>query len=93
MQLTFFDNPIILENDKVKLVPLAYEHIDLLWPIADDPEIWQMTPVHIKTIEQFGQYVHVAMVTRNDKTAYAFLVIDKATKFTGRLYTIREYLV
>ena len=79
MQLTFFDSPLILENDLVKLIPLEYEHTEALWQIADDPEIWNMTPVQIKTKEQFEDYMRLAVTSRDNKSAYPFLVIDKAT--------------
>lgn len=65
----------ILENDRVKLVPLADSDFEELYQVASDPGVWAQHPNKERwKKEVFQQFFEGAMESKG-----AFKIIDKAT--------------
>ena len=74
----FFDQEIILEDDRARLEPLTQEHFEPLMAIAlSNPDIWKFTLANITDKESFTNYFNTALRERENKTAYPFAMFDK----------------
>jgi N-acetyltransferase len=72
---------IILENEKIKLVPLSLEHEgDFINYALTEPSTWQYSLVSPGGSEDaMKNYVAFAIKEREGNKSYTFTVIDKAT--------------
>jgi RimJ/RimL family protein N-acetyltransferase len=48
--------------------------------VKNEPEIWQFSLVAIQKVEDLEGYIKTALQSRLDKTAYPFIVFDKASQ-------------
>lgn len=65
----------ILENENVKLIPLAEDDFERLYEIASDPKIWEQHPNKDRyQREVFKTFFEGAMQSKG-----AFLILDKAS--------------
>lgn len=91
-----FGKDYILENDKVKLLPLGVEHYqDLLIYSENEPDIWTYSTMHSSAAgkENLEKYIDLALSGKVKKTEYPFVVLDKLSqKIVGstRFYNIQE---
>lgn len=60
----------MLENDVVRLEPLAFHHAEALVRAAADERIWQMTQPRIETLDDAQHYIQQALAA-HDQQAYA----------------------
>ncbi len=73
----FFEQDIVLENDRVILRPLHMNDFETLNFIAYHTAIWEvgmsllLEPAHLK------EYINLALIERNRKRSYPFLIVDK----------------
>jgi len=70
-------NFIALENDVVLLKPLEHEDMQGLLEAASYPEIWSHMPTTIEKREDVNNFVENALLTRNGKTEFPFVIVDK----------------
>jgi N-acetyltransferase len=68
-----------LAGQYVRLEPLTMDHLDALWEIGQDPNLWTWTPYHIKTREEMHTYIHTALNWQEIGTALPFVTIEQAT--------------
>ena len=69
--------PVTLEGQHVRLEPLSLEHLDALWAVADDPELWKFTTVNIRNREEMRAYIEEALQLSAAGTVIAFATRDK----------------
>lgn len=84
-----FSKDYILENERVRLLPLQISHIKELIKISKDESIWIHFFEKGNNIESLTNYVISALNYRNLKKEYPFAIYDKLKKqFAGctRLY-------
>jgi RimJ/RimL family protein N-acetyltransferase len=74
MSLDFYP---VLENERVLLRPLQQEDAMLLWPVANDPDLWKLTSVVIAGMGDMSRYVANALKEREAGISIPFLVFDK----------------
>jgi RimJ/RimL family protein N-acetyltransferase len=88
-----FTKDYILEDDKVILRPITIADVEWLEGyVENEPEIWQFSLVAIQKPSDLKEYIQTAIQSRLDKTAYAFIVYDKASQtYVGstRFYDIQ----
>lgn len=88
-----FDLDYILEDERVKLMPLnCLDAAELAVYVFTEPEIWKYSLVAIHKVEDLQGYIDAAIQSRNDKTAYPFIVFDKQlNKYVGstRFYDVQ----
>ena len=74
----FFDQEIILEDDRARLEPLTEKHFDALMAIAlSNSDIWKFTLANIIDEKSFTTYFNTALKERENKTSYPFAMFDK----------------
>jgi RimJ/RimL family protein N-acetyltransferase len=68
--------PVTLEGRHVRLEPLGRGHVEALWRIAEDPELWRHTLTRIETRADLEVYVDAALADHAAGTALPFATID-----------------
>ncbi len=93
MNIDFTKN-YLLENDKIRLRPLAPEDIENLKHFAEqEPEIWKYSLMKIDGKESLQSYIQQAIENRKQGKEYAFVVYDKLKQqYAGstRFYDIQS---
>lgn len=85
-----FNKPPTLEGERIKLIPMEYEHSISLFHI-NHLEIWAFMLSEIKTKQEMDKWVANAIHLREQQMALPFVVILKETNQiigTTRLYEI-----
>ena len=67
----------ILENDRVKLLPLSMTNYHLLHEIALEHKIIQYSPSNISNEKEYTQYVKTALKEQEKGKAIPFIIYDK----------------
>ena len=73
----FFEQEIILQNNRSKLEPLTENHYEHLLPIALHTEIWEFTGAKVKNEADFRRYFDIAIAERKSNRSYPFAIFDK----------------
>ena len=73
----FFEQEIILENERSKLEPLTEVHYEHLLPIAMHKELWEFTGAKVKSEADFRRYFDTALLERKSGRSYPFAIFDK----------------
>jgi RimJ/RimL family protein N-acetyltransferase len=71
--------PVTLEGDFVRLVPMTLEHLAGLSDIGLDPEIWRYTVVMIRTPEEMRSYIESALALQRENTTLPFVTIERSS--------------
>ena len=71
--------PVTLEGQHVRLVPLSMQYFDQLWAVGSDAELWRWTPYQIKTPDEMRTYIKTALDWQEVGTALPFVTIHKAS--------------
>ena len=74
----FFEQEIILENERARLEPLIEKHFDLLLPIALHTELWQFTGAKVRKDADIKRYFDTALQEKKTNIAYPFAIFDKS---------------
>lgn len=69
--------PVVLESEAVKLVPLETNHLDELFRAGADESLWLWTTNVIKSKEDMRRYVETALDEYERKISLPFVTIDK----------------
>ena len=89
-----FQQPIILENERVLLRPIEETDFDNLLPFSlYEPELWFYGLVTAAGVENLRNYLANAVKNCNDKKEYPFIIFDKKTNsYAGstRFYDIQQ---
>ena len=79
-----FTQDYVLENERVRLVPLHEHHVDSLQDLAKEKELWTYFLGRANGYQKFKEYVLDAIEHRTTKKEYPFAVYDKQFKeFAG----------
>ena len=88
-----FSKDYVLEDDRVIIRPITEQDLLFLSEyVINEPEIWQFSLVAIQKGEDLKGYIQTALQSRMDKSAYPFIVFDKAAQtYVGstRFYDIQ----
>ena len=88
-----FSKDYVLEDDRVIIRPITEQDLLFLSEyVINEPEIWQFSLVAIQNVEDLKGYIQTALQSRMDKSAYPFIVFDKAAQtYVGstRFYDIQ----
>jgi RimJ/RimL family protein N-acetyltransferase len=82
-------HPLQLEGEKVRLLPLSEEYFDELIDLSQDEIIWTFMPIKGTNKEIFLSMLKEAIVKREQKEQYPFVVINKEN---GKLMGCTRYL-
>ncbi|MEM7162455.1 MAG: GNAT family protein [Bacteroidota bacterium] len=90
-----FSKEYALENDRVRLLPLRFEHVNALSDEFIDERIWIYFTDKVKDKYSLIHYVKTALMERENEREYPFVIMDKRTsKIAGmtRIYEINKTL-
>ncbi len=74
----FFEQEIILEDNRARLEPLTEKHFDALMAVAlSNSDIWKFTLANITDEPSFTHYFNTALIERENKASYPFAMFDK----------------
>ncbi|WP_426483755.1 GNAT family N-acetyltransferase [Flavobacterium sp. 2] len=79
MNSKILQSDIILENEKVLLIPFGSERNSELREIIFDDEIWKYMGMYVRNDQDFENYIQSTLKQKADGICYPFLIIDKAT--------------
>jgi len=77
--MSWIKHPVVLENETVRLVPLAHDHFPALVSIARSREIWEHLPLDGTNEQVLVANLRDAVLKRIAGEQYPFTVFDKAT--------------
>ncbi len=75
--MNWIQHPVILEGDRVKLVPLDSVHFDDLVRIAGEERIWERMSINGADKDKITQLLKTAILKRATGEQYPFTIIDK----------------
>ncbi|MEN0011677.1 GNAT family protein [Flavobacterium nitrogenifigens] len=79
MNSEILQSDIILENEKVLLIPFESKRNTELKEIIFDDEIWRYMGMYIRNDQDFENYIKSTLNQKADGICYPFLIIDKPT--------------
>lgn len=79
MKSEILQSDIILENEKVLLLPFENERNIELQTIIFDDEIWKYMGMYVRDAVDFENYIQNTLKQKAAGICYPFLIIDKAT--------------
>jgi len=79
MNSEILQSDIILENEKVLLIPFESKRNTELKEIIFDDEIWRYMGMYIRNDQDFENYIKSTLNQKADGICYPFLIIDKST--------------
>ncbi|MRX40465.1 GNAT family N-acetyltransferase [Flavobacterium sp. LC2016-23] len=79
MRTELLQTNIILENEKVLLLPFENERNTELQTIIFDDEIWKYMGMYVRDAVDFENYIQNTLKQKAAGICYPFLIIDKAT--------------
>jgi RimJ/RimL family protein N-acetyltransferase len=77
--MNWLQHPIVLEGNKVKLVPLEREHFSELLKIGKQQQIWEFMSINGADEARLTQHLQSALLKRAAGEQYPFTVLDRAT--------------
>jgi N-acetyltransferase len=73
-----FNKDLIMENDKIKLIPLSINHFDdLKIFLSEEPYIWTHSYLPMYNENDLLDYIRSTLQARSEGKEYAFAVFDK----------------
>lgn len=79
MHIELLQADIILENNRVKLVPLENSRNTELTSIIFDDDIWKYMGMYVQNEADFKSYLATTFAQKEAGVCYPFLIIDKQT--------------
>lgn len=71
--------PVTLQGKYVRLEPLSMDHLDQLWAIGQDQDLWKWIQYQINTPDEMRTYIKTALDWQAIGTALPFVTIWQAT--------------
>ncbi len=72
------DKEYILEDERVRLIPLVKDHLEDLLPFSlQEPELWNYSLIPANGKKNLVTYIDKALMERKMGTSYPFVVFDK----------------
>lgn len=75
--MNWIQHPVILEGERVKLVPLDHAHFDELIAVGRQEKIWEHISINGADSERLVLHLKSAILKRSTGEQYPFTVIDK----------------
>ncbi|WP_343695735.1 GNAT family protein [Flavobacterium sp.] len=79
MNSEILQSEIILENERVLLIPFESERNIELKEIIFNDEIWKYMGMYVRNDQDFENYIQSTLKQKADGVCYPFLIIDKTT--------------
>lgn len=77
--MKWIEHPVMLEGERVRLVPLERAHFTELVKVANDSRIWEFTQIDGTDESRIRRHLESAVLKRATGEQYPFTVIDKVS--------------
>jgi len=77
--MNWIKHPVVLEGEKVRLMPLERAHFKELLQVGADPAIWEFISINGADPSRLQQHLESAVLKRATGEQYPFTVMDKNT--------------
>lgn len=74
-----FTDDIVLEGERVRLVPMTYEHSEELFKASNHSELWTYSPGNINKLEDMLNTINDLLELKKLGLWYPFVILDKNT--------------
>lgn len=71
--------PIVLEGKRLRLEPLEAHHVEALWSVADEPDLWTYMGHEVRTKHDLAEWVEQRRAVLEQGTGVPFLQRDPKT--------------
>jgi len=71
--------PVTLRGRRVRLEPMALEHVDALARVGLDPDLWRWIPTAVNDIADMRKYVEIALDERSRGVSMPFVTVDQSS--------------
>ena len=68
--------PVTLEGEFVRLIPMSAEHVQALWPAASPPELWDLTVSKVRSLDDLRGFIESALA---DRAALPFCTVERSS--------------
>lgn len=76
--MNWIDHPLVLNGEKVRLLPLEHAHIPDLLGIGQQEQIWEHISINGADKDRLTQHLKSAILKRATGEQYPFTVVDKS---------------
>ncbi|MBW3583708.1 MAG: GNAT family N-acetyltransferase [Euryarchaeota archaeon] len=83
--------PVVLEGKRLRLEPLGPHHVDVLWPAANETDLWTYMGHEVRTKEDLAAWVEDRRAVVTHGTGVAFLQRDRKTGHAIGSTSLFEY--
>lgn len=77
--MKWIEHPVMLEGERVRLVPLERAHFTELVKVANDSRIWEFTQIDGTDESRIRRHLESAVLKRATGEQYPFTVIDRVS--------------
>ena len=71
---------VVLDGQFIRLEPLKLQHLDGLWEVGQDKDIWRWAPAQIENYADMKKYVETALNEQKQGISLPFTTVEKASK-------------
>ncbi len=76
---SFAISPVVLEGTHVRLEPMSREHLNALFAVGQDEEVFRWMSVWPRTRDDFARWIDTALAAQSSGTELPFVTVDRAT--------------
>lgn len=69
--------PVELIGERVEIRPMEVYHIQELFDVGNNPDIWSYMPIKVQSLEDMRSLVNGALQAREQGTEFPFVIFDK----------------
>lgn len=69
--------PVVLIGDRVKIQPMEDYHVQELFDVGNNSDIWAHMPMRVQSIEDMKSLVNGALQAREQGSEFPFVIFDK----------------
>lgn len=80
--------PTLLEGRHIRLEPLSLAHLDRLWEVASDQDLWRWMPTQVHTPAALRIYIEEALLGQTQGTTTPFTTVERES---GRVIGSTRY--
>ena len=70
---------VVLDGQFIRLEPLKLKHLDGLWAVGQDKDIWRWAPAQIENYADMKKYVETALNEQKQGISLPFATVEKAS--------------
>lgn len=81
--MAVFPTDATLKGDRVQLVPLRRLHLDDLWAVGSDSELWKLNPWPVESREEMSNYIDRALEELQAGQSRPYVTTESSGRIVG----------